>query len=440
MDNLLTKQESKEGTITYQLLEEELTLNKQLTFGLKDEPEPKKTKNKNKKTSKKNKKENKPIFNVVNKKKQKKENNITNKNNNNNLLNNKNEINHENRTILDIINDTESGIPIAAEKKTTDTANNMNSINKLTQKSGNSANKSRKSSNMSYNTLSNQSDFLNMKLERDRENYKVFKPKLVLGENGVMKIEKPNITEISQKLHEDNLKRNFPYIVDYNESNKITSLSFMKKFHTDKWDKKETEIFYKALECFGTDFSLLEVVLKPRARNQIKNKYRKEEKLNPKRIDIALKKFNPNKLIKLLKIIQNIKQNDLNIDFKKLIMDETIIENDEELHKFINNVMNNNDVKEEKQDTDSEDDSEDEDSENPKKKRNKINIKREPKQQDNKNSININNNIIIGEPRKEEKIIVIINDMENNNNNNVEEKNNNEQPADSSFNFLKNFS
>jgi hypothetical protein len=226
------------------------------------------------------------------------------------LVKHQNKNNEDSRTLLEIINDTESGVPITQSKD-----------KKLDDLGGVLGN--RKSSNISN---SQSSDFLSIKTERDRDNSNLMKPRVVI-ENGVVRIEKPNMLEISQKLQEEQKKMTF---VEYNDKNKISSLSFKKRLHSDKWDETETDFFYKCLEYFGTDFSVLEVVLTPRTRNQIKNKYRKEEKHNSRKIETALKKFNPTRLYKLLTVIKNLQsKRGETVDFKKLLSDDCIINHDE---------------------------------------------------------------------------------------------------------------
>ena len=79
-----------------------------------------------------------------------------------------------------------------------------------------------------------------------------------------------------------------------NESgNYITSASFMKKTARDKWDTTETDLFYKALSYCGTDFSLLNRVFPHKTRDQVKNKYKKEEKQSPEKIEHYLKDKKP---------------------------------------------------------------------------------------------------------------------------------------------------
>ena len=60
----------------------------------------------------------------------------------------------------------------------------------------------------------------------------------------------------------------------------------MKRQPAEKWRVEETDKFYLALQIFGTDFSMIEKVFQgERSREQIKNKFRKEERKNKQFID-----------------------------------------------------------------------------------------------------------------------------------------------------------
>jgi len=80
-----------------------------------------------------------------------------------------------------------------------------------------------------------------------------------------------------------------------------TSNSFKAINHSEKWTEKETRKFYRALELFGTDFSLITKLFPNRNRNQIKNKFLKEEKISRKKIDSVFQQQNSPKQQKLYK-------------------------------------------------------------------------------------------------------------------------------------------
>ncbi len=85
---------------------------------------------------------------------------------------------------------------------------------------------------------------------------------------------------------------------DYNvvveTGNHVTSHSFLtNRTTTEKWSTEETELFYKALQQYGTDFSIIENLFPTKDRRQIKNKFKKEERDHPQRIAQALTKRLP---------------------------------------------------------------------------------------------------------------------------------------------------
>lgn len=83
-------------------------------------------------------------------------------------------------------------------------------------------------------------------------------------------------------------------VVDANSGaysgHKLSSLSFLIRQPAEKWKPEETEKFFMALQIIGTDFTMIERIFEgQRTREQIKNKFRKEERKNKKHIDALLK-------------------------------------------------------------------------------------------------------------------------------------------------------
>ena len=135
--------------------------------------------------------------------------------------------------------------------------------------------------------------------------------------NGKMTIEKPDVGLISKKYNEEHNKHIAETIFVSNEDKKITSLSFLKKEKTKKWSEEETQKFYKALELFGLDFSFLTIVLSPRRREEIKRKYLKEKRKNPKEIERAIfSRKNVSSLSKVLTVYKN-EKNENNLGLVK---------------------------------------------------------------------------------------------------------------------------
>ncbi|XP_033105585.1 uncharacterized protein LOC117107875 isoform X2 [Anneissia japonica] len=87
------------------------------------------------------------------------------------------------------------------------------------------------------------------------------------------------VTEDAEVVHED--------------SSNVTYASFRKRVHTTAWTKRETERFFMALSMVGTDFSMINALFPKRTRHQIKNKFKREERVNRVRVDKAIREKTP---------------------------------------------------------------------------------------------------------------------------------------------------
>ena len=74
---------------------------------------------------------------------------------------------------------------------------------------------------------------------------------------------------------------------------RINAASFRKRSANGRWNEEDTNKFYTLLRQFGTDFELISNIFPGRNRKQIKNKFKKEEKTNPARINEALRNSLP---------------------------------------------------------------------------------------------------------------------------------------------------
>ncbi|KAM4527596.1 uncharacterized protein PAE49_024383 isoform 2-T2 [Odontesthes bonariensis] len=68
-----------------------------------------------------------------------------------------------------------------------------------------------------------------------------------------------------------------------------TYSSFRKGSYTKPWSIEETDMFFLAVSMVGTDFSMICQLFPQRARSEIKNKFKKEERENSWRIDKAFR-------------------------------------------------------------------------------------------------------------------------------------------------------
>ena len=247
------------------------------------------------------------------------------------------------KTLFDLINENKEGNLLPSNKIIDLDNNNINNKSLLLKKK-------RKNSLITLRTLSNnksQSSITNNLNSPNEEYIKSIKPKVVMI-NGKISIEKPDIGLIN-KQYNDNLNKSlFPLEEIEDNNKKISSLSFKKINHCNKWKEEETNIFYKAIEVFGLDFSFLEIVLFPRTRNEIKNKYLREEKVNKDKLNKFINcKKNVSKMFEVLKLFQSKeKEKDLNNclnneniinEYQNILLHKNIINHSE---KEIKNLLN----------------------------------------------------------------------------------------------------
>ena len=81
----------------------------------------------------------------------------------------------------------------------------------------------------------------------------------------------------------------FPLLAE-SPAGRFTSSTFLRHTATAPWTASETSLFYRALSAFGTDFTLISLMMKGRDRGQVKRKYKKEERENGRLLEEALKR------------------------------------------------------------------------------------------------------------------------------------------------------
>ncbi|KAI8097109.1 uncharacterized protein BX664DRAFT_72947 [Halteromyces radiatus] len=64
----------------------------------------------------------------------------------------------------------------------------------------------------------------------------------------------------------------------------VNSTTYGKRQKSAKWSAGETDQFYKLLSQFGTDFEMIANMMKNRSRNQVRLKYKREERDHPQKI------------------------------------------------------------------------------------------------------------------------------------------------------------
>ncbi|KAA8643259.1 hypothetical protein EYZ11_011508 [Aspergillus tanneri] len=85
--------------------------------------------------------------------------------------------------------------------------------------------------------------------------------------------------------------RNFGDLEDVVENSftrKVNQATYGKRSKTESWDEDMTDLFYRGLRMFGTDFMMISKLFPGRSRRQIKLKFNNEERRDPGRIKDTL--------------------------------------------------------------------------------------------------------------------------------------------------------
>ncbi|XP_070599220.1 transcription factor TFIIIB component B'' homolog isoform X3 [Erythrolamprus reginae] len=134
-------------------------------------------------------------------------------------------------------------------------------------------------------------------------------PRVKVAEDGSIILDEESLTvEVLRTKGQCVVEENDPI---FERGSTTTYSSFRKSYYTRPWSEKETDMFFLAISMVGTDFSMISQLFPHRARTEIKNKFKREEKVNGWRIDKAFKKrpFDFSFFTKLLeKVLENEKK------------------------------------------------------------------------------------------------------------------------------------
>ncbi|KAJ8673957.1 hypothetical protein QAD02_005219 [Eretmocerus hayati] len=119
--------------------------------------------------------------------------------------------------------------------------------------------------------------------EPAEESSEMVVPQVKVGPNGQLIIDEQSLV-IDQYKAQENIDRS-DIIVDEDTNG---SGFYKKRPKSKDWNKWETIKFYKALSTYGTDFLLMQSVFPQRTRQELKLKYKREERTNIGLIEKAL--------------------------------------------------------------------------------------------------------------------------------------------------------
>ncbi|XP_051794459.1 transcription factor TFIIIB component B'' homolog isoform X4 [Acanthochromis polyacanthus] len=112
-------------------------------------------------------------------------------------------------------------------------------------------------------------------------------PQVKVAEDGSLIIDEESLTVEVQRAKGPNPAENRDPI--FERGSTTTYSSFRKGNYSKPWSSEETDMFFLAISMVGTDFSMICQLFPHRARSEIKNKFKKEERENSWRIDKAFR-------------------------------------------------------------------------------------------------------------------------------------------------------
>uniref|UniRef100_A0A8C0W9L1 Myb-like domain-containing protein n=1 Tax=Castor canadensis TaxID=51338 RepID=A0A8C0W9L1_CASCN len=131
----------------------------------------------------------------------------------------------------------------------------------------------------------------NEEMEEESDDGPLLVPRVKVAEDGSIILDEESLTV-------EVLRTKGPCVVEENDpiferGSTTTYSSFRKNYYSKPWSNKETDMFFLAISMVGTDFSMIGQLFPHRARIEIKNKFKREEKTNGWRIDKAFQEKRP---------------------------------------------------------------------------------------------------------------------------------------------------
>uniref|UniRef100_A0A9L0SCB6 B double prime 1, subunit of RNA polymerase III transcription initiation factor IIIB n=1 Tax=Equus caballus TaxID=9796 RepID=A0A9L0SCB6_HORSE len=128
-------------------------------------------------------------------------------------------------------------------------------------------------------------------VEEEMDEGPLLVPRVKVAEDGSIILDEESLTV-------EVLRTKGPCVVEENDpiferGSTTTYSSFRKNYYSKPWSNKETDMFFLAISMVGTDFSMIGQLFPHRARIEIKNKFKREEKTNGWRIDKAFQEKRP---------------------------------------------------------------------------------------------------------------------------------------------------
>ncbi|XP_002934881.3 transcription factor TFIIIB component B'' homolog isoform X1 [Xenopus tropicalis] len=147
-------------------------------------------------------------------------------------------------------------------------------------------------------------------LDEEEDEGPLLVPRVKVAEDGSIILDEESLTVEVSRTKGPIVENGDPI---FERGSTTTYTSFRKSKYSKPWSEKETDMFFLAISMVGTDFSMITHLFPHRQRIEIKNKFKREERLNGWRIDKAFrekKAFDQQLFAELLEraLIQEVKK------------------------------------------------------------------------------------------------------------------------------------
>ncbi|KAJ1455948.1 hypothetical protein M885DRAFT_518847 [Pelagophyceae sp. CCMP2097] len=109
----------------------------------------------------------------------------------------------------------------------------------------------------------------------DRPTVEIIDGRIVVNQASLVIPVQPAVVEVIEEVYED-------------VGTIAAPSSYAGRGHKERWGLEETRRFYSAVQQCGTDFTLMQSLFPSRTQRQLKRKYKREERSQPRLIELAL--------------------------------------------------------------------------------------------------------------------------------------------------------
>ncbi|KAM4050355.1 transcription factor TFIIIB component B'' homolog isoform 2-T4 [Anomaloglossus baeobatrachus] len=120
----------------------------------------------------------------------------------------------------------------------------------------------------------------------EEDDSQLLAPRVKVAEDGSIILDEESLTVEVTRNKAPIVEGNDPI---FERGSTTTYTSFRKNIYSKPWSNQETDLFFLAISMVGTDFSMISHLFPHRKRIEIKNKFKREERVNGWRIDKAFR-------------------------------------------------------------------------------------------------------------------------------------------------------